>query len=311
MATSLADFIVIGPRTSLYTPSKPRPGQLIILCTWLGAARKHIAKYTAFYRNVAPDARILLIESSVSILISSIISQQRITEFAPAAAAVLDALIECQHRSLHYLEEPANGWRDNEDASFQTDQLPSSSRLARPQILLHIFSNGGMSSTTNLLRVLRSRIGEPLALTGLIFDSCPGQGASYWQTFSAIIISFPNSIVWRLLGALSAHCFLIFLVVYVACGYENPVTIWRRAPLEGIRPARGALYLFSREDRMIDWTDIEQHATEARAKGWMVKEILFEGSGHCAHLAVDEGRYIEAVKSIWEGNGGGSEVLSI
>ena len=298
MATSLADFIVIGPRTFLYTPSKPRPGQLIILCTWLGAAHKHIAKYTALYRYVAPDARILLIESSVSILTSTIVSHQRITEFAPAAAAVLDTLAECQHLSY-------------EDASFQTNRLPSSSSLARPQIILHVFSNGGMSSTANLLRVLRSRMGEPLALTGLIFDSCPGKGASYWQTFNAIIISFPKSIVWRFLGALLSHCFLLFLVVYVACGHENPVTLWRRTPLEESRPARGAIYLFSREDRMIDWTDIKQHANEARMRGWRVKEILFEGSGHCAHLATDERSYVEAVKSIWEGNGGGSEILSI
>ena len=311
MATSLANFIVIGPRTFLYTPSKPRPGQLIILCTWLGAARKHIAKYTTLYRHVAPDARILLIESSVSILTSTVVSQQRIKEFAPAAAAVLDTLVECQHRSSHYPEEPANGRHDNQEAAFKTNRLPSSSSPARPQIILHIFSNGGMSSTTNLLRVLRSRMGEPLALKGLIFDSCPGKGASYWQTFNAIIISFPKSIVWRFLGALLTHCFLIFLVVYVACGHENPVTMWRRAPLEESRPARGALYLSSREDRMIDWTDIEQHANEARTKGWRVKQILFEGSGHCAHLATDERRYVEAVKSIWEGNGGGSETLSI
>ena len=311
MATSLADFVVIGPRTFLYTPPKPRPGQLIILCTWLGAARKHIAKYTALYRHVAPDARILLIESSVSILTSTIVSQRRMTEFAPAAAAVLDALAECGHRSSHSPENPVNGRRDNEDAILQTNQLPSSSSLARPQILLHIFSNGGMSSTTNLLRILRSRMSEPLALTGLIFDSCPGKGASYWQTFNAIMVSFPNSIAWRFFGALITHCFLIFLVVYAASGHENPETLWRRTPLEESRPARGALYLFSREDRMIDWMDIKQHAQEAETKGWRVNEIQFEGSGHCAHLVTDERRYVEAVKSIWEGNGGGHEILSI
>ena len=311
MATSLADFIVIGPRTFLYTPPKPRPGQLVILCTWLGAARRHIAKYTALYRYVAPDARILLIESSVSILTSTIVSQQRITEFAPAAAAVLDTLVECQHRSSHDPEEPADGRRDNKDTSAQNNRTPPSSIFAKPQIILHVFSNGGMSSTTNLLRVLRSRMREPLALTGLIFDSCPGKGASYWQTFNAIIISFPKSIFWRLLGAFLTHCFLIFLMVYVACGHENPVSLWRRTPLEESRPARGALYLFSREDVMIEWTDVKQHANEARTKGWRVKEILFEGSGHCAHLATDERRYVEAVKSIWEGDGGGSEILSI
>ena len=301
MVDSLADFIVIGPRTFLYTPPRPRPGQLIILCTWLGAARKHIAKYTAFYRSVAPDARILLIESSISILTSTIVSQQRITEFAPAAAAVSDTLTECEHRSSHYAKEPANGCLDHKDASSRNHRPTPPSSDARSQIMLHIFSNGGMSSATNLLRVLRSRLGEPLALTGLIFDSCPGKGTSYWQTFDAIILSFPKSIFWRFLGALAAHAFLIFLVVHIACGNEHPGTLWRRTPLEESRSARGASYLFSREDRMIDWTDIKQHAEEARRKGWRVKEVLFEGSGHCAHLAMDEGKYIEAVNNVWGG----------
>lgn len=141
---------------------------------------------------------------------------------------------------------------------------------------------------------------EPLALTGILFDSCPGKGTSYRQTFDAMILSFPKNIVWRFLGALAIHCFLIFVFIYVACGNENPASFWRRTPLEESSPARGARYLFSKEDRMIEWTDIEQHAEEARRKGWKVKEVLFEGSGHCAHLNIDRRRYVEAVNSVWK-----------
>ena len=79
--------------------------------------------------------------------------------------------------------------------------------------------------------------------------------------------------------------------------------------IEESNPARGAIYLFSKEDRMINWADIEEHAEEARRKGWTVKEVLFEGSGHCAHVAMDERRYIGTVNSVWRGNGDGSEVL--
>ena len=62
---------------------------------------------------------------------------------------------------------------------------------------------------------------------------------------------------------------------------------------------------------MIGWRDIEQHAEEARRRGWRVKEVLFEGSGHCAHLAMDRGRYVEAVNSIWESNGGSGRILAV
>ena len=69
---TLADFVSIGPRTCLYSPPQPVPGQLIIICTWLGAAKKHIAKYTKLYQQIAPGSRILLIESNVQILVSSV-----------------------------------------------------------------------------------------------------------------------------------------------------------------------------------------------------------------------------------------------
>lgn len=300
MASSFADFIFVGPRTCLYTPPKATPGHLIVLCTWLGAARKHIAKYIDLYRSIAPNARILLIESSVGNLTSALLHQQRVKMFAPAAAAVLDTLAECKDRSLPQPKAPPNGSLDEEKTSLRIRSFMPSSSHAKPKVLLHIFSNGGMNSVTHLLHGLRSRMDEPLVLRGMIFDSCPGKGTSYWQTFNAILLAFPKNIVWRFLAALAVHCCLIFFAVYIACGNESPAAFWQRTPLEENRPARGAFYLFSKEDRMIEWTDVEQHAEEARRKGWRVKEVLFEGSGHCAHLTMDRGRYIEAVNSVWE-----------
>lgn len=301
MASSLADFIPIAPGTFLYTPPKPTPGQLIILCTWLGAARKHIAKYTALYRRIAPNARVLLIESSFGNLHSAFIVRQRAIKFAPAAAAVLDTLAECEHRSPSHPKESANGRFDDEKTNSRIWQSTPSSGHPHPKTILHIFSNGGMNSATHLLRVLRSRMDEPLALTGILFDSCPGKGTSYWQSFNAMVLPFPKTFVWRLLGALAVHLLLSFQRLYIACGNEDPANYWRRTLLEESSPARGAYYLFSKEDRMIEWTDVEQHAEEARKKGWRVKEVLFEGSGHCAHLSMNEEKYLEAVKSVWGG----------
>lgn len=300
MASSLADFIVIGPGTFLYTPSEPTPGELIILCTWLGAARKHIAKYTTLYSGIAPNARILLIESSFGILVSTFTHRQRVVNFAPAAAAVLDTLAECEHHSPPHPKEFLNGRLDDEKTNLRTRRSKPPSSQAQLKVLLHIFSNGGMNSVTHLLHILRSRVDEPLALTGMLFDSCPGKGTSYWQSFDAIVLSFPKNIVWRFLGAMATHLFLILVTVYKACGNENPATIWRRTPLEENSPARGACYLFSKEDRMIAWTDIEQHAEEARRKGWRIREVLFEGSGHCAHLKKDRRRYVDTVNSVWK-----------
>ena len=67
-------------------------------------------------------------------------------------------------------------------------------------------------------------------------------------------------------------------------------------------------YFYSKEDRMCLWSDIKEHADEARRLGWDVREMVFDGSGHCAHYSKDEERYASAVRSMWDGSstsGGG------
>jgi hypothetical protein len=64
-----------------------------------------------------------------------------------------------------------------------------------------------------------------------------------------------------------------------------------------------ACYLFSEADEQVDWMDIKDHAEEARRKGWAVQEVVFEGSGHCAHFPKDGERYAEAMEGMWLGSG--------
>ncbi|GFF78823.1 conserved hypothetical protein [Aspergillus udagawae] len=75
-------------RTCLLNPDKALPGDLVIVCTWLGASAKHITKYTGLHRSIAPHARILLIEFEVSIPVSSYARQHRLIQ--PAVDVVLE-----------------------------------------------------------------------------------------------------------------------------------------------------------------------------------------------------------------------------
>ena len=63
-------------------------------------------------------------------------------------------------------------------------------------------------------------------------------------------------------------------------------------------------YLYSKTDKMCHWEDVKEHAEKAKAMGWSVKEIVFDGSGHCAHFSKDEDKYAKAVKSLWQGRVG-------
>lgn len=141
------EFITLGPRISLHAPSKPSTGELIILCTWLGAVPKHFTKYATLYQKVAPGARVLLIQSNVPILISSYKHQRDAIQ--PAVAAVLDVLSSAKEEKLS------------------------------PKVILHTFSNGGGNTAIQLLIVVNERLGTSIPLSGIVLDSNPAKGSEH------------------------------------------------------------------------------------------------------------------------------------
>lgn len=271
-------FTRVSTRTWLSSPDQPSPGQLIIICTWLGASPKHINKYAEIHRSIAPGARILLIESEVSILVSSYARQRRLIR--PAVDIVLDTMAETSdHRGA--------------------------------KILLHTFCNGGTNTATQLLITLRKMVSRPLPLVGLVLDSTPAKG-TYWKSYNAMVFSLPPSS--RLMGSMVVHFLLVLLYTWIACGNENPASLMRRTLLD--EEAVGATdaimetgangyvcYMYSKEDAMTDWRDVWDHADDAKGKGWKVDEVLFEGTGHCAHMPQDPARYAEAVERVWSSAG--------
>lgn len=306
----LSDFISIGPRTSLYTPPSPVSGELVIICTWLGAARKHVAKYTSLYRRVAPGARILLVESNVPILVSSYARQRK--HIQCAASIVLDALAECSHYNSM---PPANN--SSIIAPSPTDRKDATTTQP-PKVLLHVFSNGGANTATQLLIVLRSHLRAPLPLAGLVLDSCPAKG-TYWKSYNAMVLSLPQDAPTRLLGSLAVHFLLVLLYAWIASGNENPAGLMRRTMLDASTVsgagagdanggdktpdvARQGCYLYSDTDAMVEWSDISDHAADARRMGWKVREVRFSDSGHCQHLSMHEDRYVKVVEEIWLGH---------
>jgi len=233
-------------------------------------------------------------------MVSSYAKQRAATK--PAVTVVLDTLSAFSHTPNRIM------------LSSMQSISEGSKRAEHPKILLHAFSNGGYNSAAQLLLSLKTQTGWPLPLTAVIFDSCPGKG-TYWQMYNALMLSLPKGVVWRVVGTVIVHCLLLVMYVSIACGGESPFTLMRRVMLEGTTVSgtrqvtdgesgeggeKKACHLYSKADEMVDWTDVKDHAEEARRKGWSVKEVVFEGSGHCAHLAKDEERYVVAVREMWQ-----------
>jgi hypothetical protein len=272
-------FSKLGPRISLYTPPSHVSGELILLCTWLGAARKHIDKYIAAYRTIAPSAKILLIQSDVTSVTSPYPSQRK--AIMPAVAVVRAVLDE--------------------------------STMAAPKILLHTFSNGGPISATALLLALHSQRTSPLPLIGMIMDSGPAAGY-YWKSYNAMVLSLPAGLA-RTMGYVVVHGILLGLFTSVALGrYEYPEVLVRRTSLDEdyVRGVDGGVnegkmgkgrvcYVYSKADQMTDWHDVVEHADMAREKGWEVEEWRLEDTAHCNHFSKYEQGYVEKMRAMWEG----------
>ena len=60
------------------------------------------------------------------------------------------------------------------------------------------------------------------------------------------------------------------------------------------------MYIYSDTDPMVHTEEVEDHATDARQKGFVVDLEQFHGSGHAAHVRIGGGeRYWRIVKDLW------------
>lgn len=281
----LTEFLSLNAQVSLYTSPTPGPDThnptLIVLCTWLFASRRHIAKYTQLYQTKIPHADILLIEPKVGDMIWTSDSMQR-ANLSPAATVI------------------------------QKFPETSSGRPSHNKLVFHAFSNAGSHAAVQLSEALNFSAFDSSILSCLILDSCPG-GPSAVLSGQAMISALPNTWLVRVTGAI-----LIYLIVGVVAIvdalnlYENAISKTRRALNNParifLRSSVPRVYLYSKTDRMVQWRDILQHADEARLlsgvsddldRDGLVRTVEFAGSGHVGHLAVDGEKYWDSIASLF------------
>ncbi|KAL2800509.1 hypothetical protein BJX66DRAFT_149925 [Aspergillus keveii] len=259
----------LSPQIFLSDPPDFKPSnKLIILSLFMNAPLRISQKYIAHYRRLAPHTQILVLTSSTSDIILPPNQKGRCQELAPA--------LEVLSASLAAQASTSKATGDSKELSIH----------------IHLFSNGGVYSTTSLLQSYRSATGHALPITSIILDSAPGIPGFVggMRSFSAML---PRNIIFRSLGQISFLAILSFLWVISCLGFVDSVTAGRRAMNEkgliGGQPKR--VYIYSNEDKMVDWEDVEEHAKEAEENGWEVQMERFEGSGHVDHMRRDEGRY--------------------
>ncbi|KAF1815920.1 hypothetical protein P152DRAFT_202113 [Eremomyces bilateralis CBS 781.70] len=274
-------FISLSPSTFYYIPSGRQSERnngghvanpdLIVICSWMGASYKNIAKHTAGYQKLFPESPIVLVTTSLSDMICRTKAQYNKTiEQAVAKIA-----------SLHQTTDGARA----------------------PRILLHLYSNGGAYAATQLAdqyRLTPNGNNRPLPLTTMVLDSSPGR-ASYKRSLAAMMQTMPPNPVVRIIGFMIVHIVIVaeFLLDKVF-HQPNMIERLRKSLLDTQRFQDGGsrLYLYSKADQMVWFSDVEDHVAEA-SKDWKVEAEMFQSSPHAGLILEDADRYWGAVRQAW------------
>lgn len=272
------------PRKSSASSSSPaKSPRLIVLAGWMGAREPHLAKYTTRLQALYPGSPIVVLRSFVYHFTTSISSHP--TEIAAAVPVIKSVLADCRG--------------EDDDAD---DEGP------RPAMLVHLFSNGGSAALRHLREqyAASSQGGKGASLPPhvTIYDSAPGK--FQWQrSVTAFMASAARmNIIVRLAMRLFVNClFAFYWLTHVPWGRKGYLDrTWlaqndRQANSAEVRRA----YVYSEEDALVDYREIEEHAASAVQNGFTVAAMeKFKGSAHVAHVRVDEERYWGVVKDTWE-----------
>lgn len=239
----------------------------------MDAREPHLAKYTAKYQALYPDSPILLVRAFVYHFVGSKFPG----EIAPAVPVI---------RSI--MEE------DGGDSSS-------------PEMLVHIFSNGGSTTLKYLYDLYSETAGKsessklPLHVT--IFDSAPGRfnwsrsvtAFSMGATRSNLLV---RTFVTAMAHLLSAF-YWILTVPWGRAGFLDRT--WLAHNIKAKNQSEiGRTYIYSKEDELVDYKDVEEHAAQARQQGYKVTLEEFQGTAHVAHARADEARYWSIVRDTWD-----------
>lgn len=281
----------LSPTVSL---SEPTPGtvtsgnggsqadpELILLSTWMGAKESHIAKYVQEYRARFPTSRILAAQCPFTHVVMPFLSFSQIRPAVP----IFKALVESESkRSVK-----------DDSSSILTGRAPTT-----PRVLIHAFSNGGISTTMFLYGALKRSLGGRFTLPPhvLLLDGCPG--TFRWRnTARAIMQVLPR---WSspFVHAILFSVWLIYRVVPLLQPRQNINTRAIRNPSLQASEVRRT-YLYGSEDKMIPPGDVEREAGLAADSGFQVRLERFEGATHVAIPKTHHAQYWRVVQESWYG----------
>jgi hypothetical protein len=264
------EFQKLSKTILLYTPPTALPKTstdptTILICQWMGISPKSRSLNTVYnqYRNLYPSSRILSIRSLPEYFSTATESTRR-ANLAPITSAI------------------------------------SSEPAPKKRLLVHLFSNGGSVSFSDISAIYKKEAGHVLHTQAIIFDSCPGRPTAT-EAWAAMSLGLPKGLLWY--PAAATILLLLGVIAIGRYGLGMPTFIDRIFPKlnDWSLVDRGAnrLYICSEKDTIVNARDPKEHARLAREEG-VQAEVLEEETAHMTAHVKDLERYWAAVAKLWE-----------
>ena len=249
-------------QSNLTTPSA------ILIFAWGGATVLQLSRYVAKYSALYPSARIIPLGSPFS----------------------------------DFLPWPIRAQRQKEEGFDKILEACPPSEKDKNGVLVHIFSNGGAYRFCIMATRYLLTTHMPLPIRAMVLDSAPSPASARSKAETVTTgmaltgpIRFISLIL--LLLALSLERMWTFVT------WQNEPVSWARKVLNDpgiVKRDSARVYIYSLEDKVVDWRGVEAHAEEARRQGYTVETERFRGSQHVSHAKVHPERYWTVISRTWD-----------
>ncbi|KAJ1338576.1 DUF829 domain-containing protein [Microdochium nivale] len=328
-------------------PHPHAPPALVLFASWMGARDVHIAKYTARYQALYPAAAILVVKFTPAQLWSTAAGRQAVQPAVAYLKAQVDAGVlspQAPPRLLIHLfsnggattmQNLYSAWHQQQQQQQHSPSSPAKPPPPFPSSVAIFDSAPGMPSLRRTYRafavsVLPRRLVLRLVMAPLLAAAC----VLGWL-YAAVVMKrllVPLGLAredmlsrnFHVLNDASSSFSSSAAAATDSHGVESPTppSLSSSSPEHVGVIGRQTLrtYIYSKEDDMIGWQHVEQHAADAASGGAGLgggnnknnnnkvrqraripcRLEMFHGSGHVAHMKHDPERYWRIVADTWD-----------
>lgn len=277
--TPLSDRIYLRNGNATTKPPPASHPTTIIIFGWGDGMPKHVSKYAEGFHTLYPSSRILV------------------------------AISKTLHASNQPLDDRIAAMMPIIDTVFPTPT--GDGGAAEPErVLLHAMSNTGGIFVAAAMVAYQERHGKDKTMPhellvcdstpgGLVFSAQVGRWSRAMAVGTAKMFPWPFIVTQALWWAFLWGSYLL----EVMKGSEAS-GVWANRVMneaEVTRRESSRLYLYSREDEIIGFEDLEENVAGVRMLGYRAIETeLFEGSPHVGHMRMHPEQYWNRIAGCWK-----------